>query len=69
MFSFNKPLTCRCGAYDDYQTYADETGQGIKCLECMHKKIVCTAQTPRHRKRFKVRMAESWALMTTKEVF
>jgi len=60
MYQFKKDLTCsKCGC-DEYKLFVDENGQGIRCIECLHEKVVCKPQTKSHKKRFKVRMAEAW---------
>lgn len=39
MRNFNKSLTCtKCGSVDQVQRFVDLEGQGVKCVDCMHKK-------------------------------
>ena len=70
MHSFNTPLTCsRCQSHDNYRVIVDSSGQGIRCIDCLHTMYVVTHQTPRHKKRFKDRMQEAWDKMTNREEF
>jgi len=60
MFDFNETRICKkCGS-DNSGLFVNEKGQGIRCKDCLHEKIVVEPQKKSHKKRLKVRMKEAW---------
>lgn len=70
MHDFNQEQTCSKCACPEYMLFVNDTqGQGIRCMDCSHEKIVVTPQNKRHKKRFKVRMKAAWDKQKTRREF
>ena len=59
-------IECEC---PEYILFVNEQGQGIRCLDCGHERVVVTPQTKAHKKRYRVRMVENWAAKAKKRAF
>jgi hypothetical protein len=69
MHDFAAPQKCSKCDCPEYILFVVEAGQGIRCIDCGHEKIICRAQTARHKTRFRDRMKSSWDAQKTKDKY
>ncbi len=70
MRTFKKPLTCsKCESEDRYQRFADLSGNGIKCLDCLHKYYVVKAKKGEKPAATRKRIKASWDKMNLRKEF
>lgn len=69
MHKFNKPMTCSKCESDQYQLFVDLEGNGVKCLDCLHKKHVFKSKKSESKGAKRKRMRESWQALNKQERF
>jgi hypothetical protein len=63
MHNFNKPLKCTECESDQYHIFADLDGNGIKCLDCMHKHYVFKPKANEKKGAKRKRIKSNWEKM------
>lgn len=70
MHDFNKPLTCsKCESENFYQMFYDLDGNGIKCLDCLHKYYVFKPKKGEKPGSIRKRMPLKWEQMKKRSTF
>lgn len=70
MHDFNTPLECKeCETDNRYQLFVDLDGNGLKCVDCLHKCYVFKPKKGEKRGAQRKRMATAWERMKTRSKF